>query len=88
MACRHLFQIVLISIILDWLQELGGSDAIASLEKLNNLLKFVDLQTFAKKLRFYLNILGCQQEQVIHQTFKGLNLKAVLLQICHVILRW
>ena len=89
MACSHLFQIVPIQIIYG-LSECKNLVEVVPLllDKSNNLLKFDFVKndcfqtlTFPKKKQFYLNILGCQQERVIHQTFEGLNLKTVLQQI-------
>ena len=90
MACSHLFQIVPIQIIYG-LSECKNLVEVVPLllDKSNNLLKFDFVKNdclfsdfnFSKKKQFYLNTLGCQQERVIHQTFEGLNLKAVLQQI-------
>ena len=90
MACSHLFQIVPIQIIYG-LSECKYLVEVVPLllDKSNNLLKFDFVKNdcllsdfnFSKKTQFYLNILGCQQERVIHQTFEGLNFKAVLQQI-------
>ena len=78
MACRHLFQIVLIQLI-------------AGLTQCENLVEKIPLLLWGNrticlnlvlwrmvlclKIWFFQDKLGCQQERVIHLSFEGLNLK-------------